>query len=325
MTVYVDTRYVGHHGIARYAAEVTSRLRTPFEALPVNSSPTSLRSLLDRGWRLPGPADLVYSPGFGTGSSRARQLLTVHDLIHLQEPAAGAKALAHRMYYEYRVKPAIKRAGMVLTVSTTSADAITEWLADDSVKVIVTGNGCSPAFTPHGSAYDHSRPYVLWVGNVKRHKNPQVVMNALSRLSEFDLIAVTSDGQALRRMAIEAGVNDRMLVVADVSDHELATYYRGATALLLPSVLEGFGLPALEARSCGTPTVYFAGCASVAEIVGQPEFAVSDAQDGQAFAEAVVRAAATVVRPLPAGYGWESVSDVVDAAIGSLSTRAIAP
>lgn len=114
MTLYVDERYTGHHGIARYATEVLSRLQLDWERLPVGGNPTSPRAVLDRGWRVPHSEDLIYSPGFGSGFSWARQILTIHDLIHFH--GKGSRARAQRAYYERVVRLAIRRAGHVFTL-----------------------------------------------------------------------------------------------------------------------------------------------------------------------------------------------------------------
>jgi hypothetical protein len=146
LTLYVDTSRIGLHGIGRYSREVVDRLdgdwldlgqrlRRPLVIDAVNPKRMSLR-----------PSDTVYGPGFNAGLTRATQLLTVHDLIHLRVKSEGSRLKT--LYYERIVRPAIRRAGSVFTVSKTSADELDEWLADDSIDVINTGNGVSSAFKP---------------------------------------------------------------------------------------------------------------------------------------------------------------------------------
>lgn len=317
MTLFVDTRYQGHHGIARYAREVLARLALPFDPLPVHRTPTSPGAYLERGWRIPLASDVIYSPGFGTGRSRSPQLLTVHDLIHLE--GDGPAAAAHRLYYERAVKPAIRRSGHVFTVSPTSADAIRQWLRDDSVLIHDTANGCDPAFTPDGPRHDHPRPYLVYVGNAKSHKNPAAALGALRRLEDFDLIAVTSDIDAFRSLAEREGVGARLHTVSGVDDATLATYYRGAAALVFPSLVEGFGLPVLEALKCGTNVVFSATAATVADICQGTQFDVGDPHDHGEFAARIEEAARSPFQK-PADlsrYDWDLVAGRVREVLGS--------
>lgn len=310
MTIYVDRRYTGKHGIARYATEVLSRLDGRVETLPVVKSPTSPAAVLERGWRVPGRDDLIYSPGFGSGWTRARALLTVHDLIHIQGPSFGSRAIAHRIYYEQAVRPAIRRARAVFTVSETSASAIRDWLRDDTVEVVVTGNGCSDAFTTVGPSYQHPRPYLLYVGNAKPHKNPAAALGALRELPDFDIIVVSRDRAAFEQLAARADVTERMIVLCDVDDPKLASLYRGAQALIFPSKQEGFGLPVLESLSCGTPAVIARTCASAVEIAGEgPHVGDGSVADYVAAISAVAGAGAVLDRP--SRYDWRNVAEVV--------------
>ena len=318
MTLYVDTRYQGQHGIGRYATEVLARLDLDWQPLPVSGNPTSPSAVVDRGWRVPRQNDLIYSPGFGSGFSAARQVLTIHDLIHRERPVGGGKAFAHRLYYDRVVKPAVKRAGLVFTVSATSATSIRNWLRDDTVDIVVTGNGASETFRMGGPAHAQPRPYVLYVGNAKEHKNPAMAMDTIALLPGFDLICVSGDVTALRGIADSAGVADRVQIVSGVDDATLAAYYRGAVALIMPSLLEGFGLPALEASRCGTPVVHYRGCDSVVEIVDCPDLAMPN--DARAYASVIsdihrgqLRSLSDTANPT----GWADVAARVQCALAN--------
>ncbi|WGL52055.1 glycosyltransferase family 1 protein [Nocardioides sp. BP30] len=323
MTLFIDQRYTGNHGIARYAREVLSRFDMPFHRLPVAGSPTSPLAYVARGWRVPRRDDVIYSPGFGTGRSRARQLLTIHDLIHLTHPQPGLAGRAHERYYERLVKPAVARAGHVLTVSQTSATAIREWLSNDQVVVHTTGNACSEHFIPDGPRQKLDRPYVLYVGNTKPHKNFGVVVRALTFLAGYELVVVTTDVEPARRAAAQAGVIDRCHMITAIDDERLASYYRGARSLLMPSIVEGFGLPALEAIHCGTPVVYYQGCRAVAEIVAECGIAVSDQDDAEAFAHAATTLsglAAPVRENDVSRPSWDSVAERVSTAVRAMES-----
>ena len=158
----------------------------------------------------------------------------------------------------------------MLTVSETSARALRSWVNDDDVEIVNAGNGCSDAFHPRAGALQQSDPYVLFVGNGRAHKNLDVVLDALVSARDVRLVAVVPEREIadLETRAAQRLVDARVRWVSGVDDERLADLYRGAAATVMPSTLEGFGLPALESVRCGTPVVYWAGCESVAEIVG---------------------------------------------------------
>lgn len=272
--IYADTRWKGSYGIARYAGEVISRLSVPWLPFDSDRTPSSPRALLD-GRRVPADASLFYSPAYASVASRVPQLLTVHDLIHLEPSTPGR--LKYLAYYDAVLRPRILKAGMVLTVSETSAVRLRKWLGTGRVEVINTGNGCSPAFVPAGPVFEAPRPYFLYVGNSRKHKNAGVILRAMAQLPDLDLHVVSGDTAEFERLFAETGIRNRARVHTGLSDEQLARLYRGAVATLLPSTVEGFGLPAVESLCCGTPVVYWQGCDSVREIVQQDGVPVADA------------------------------------------------
>lgn len=312
--IYTDSRRTGNHGIARFAREVLARLPArvpgPVRRLPVRGSATSPLDCVRPGrWRATS-RDLVVSAGPNAGVSRAPQLVTVHDLIHLHTGSS-----LKRLYYECVVRPAITGASRVVTVSEASRESIEEWLgpAAAQVRVEVVGNGCSAAFTLDGAAETFARPTLALVSNAKAHKNVEVVFRALVRRPELGMVVVGPAPTAMAKFAAAAGVTDRVEIRHDVSDGELARLYRGCAALLMPSTLEGFGLPVLEAMSCGARVVYWEGCAPVAEIVAGSGVPVEDPNDEQEWADAMDKAARGGLLHMPEAwarrYDWDHVGD----------------
>lgn len=115
-------------------------------------------------------------------------MLTLHDLIHLAN--RDEASLAERAYDERLVRPAVRRAGTVLTVSEISRAEIRQRIRDDDVEVVNVGNRCSELFfQPIQAQRDVSS--LLCAGNLKAHKNPRPLLAALAALSAMRLTTVT--------------------------------------------------------------------------------------------------------------------------------------
>jgi glycosyltransferase involved in cell wall biosynthesis len=281
----VDERWTGAHGIGRFSREVISRLALEWSPLGKRISPSSpLDALNPRRLQLK-TGDVLFTPGYNAGPSRARQILTLHDMIHLEVPSESN--FKKRMYYERVVRPAIEHSGVVLTVSNVSKAAIEEWLSNDAVQVVNVGNGCSAAFSPIGEVSKQFDNYFIYVGNLKPHKNFDVLLSALAERPDYNLLVVSDDEELVKKKAAESNLHDRVFTVSGVSDEELASYYRGSLGLLFPSMLEGFGLPVAEAVNSGAQVAYWTGCSSVAEIMSGQGIAVQSLTSQNEWATAM--------------------------------------
>lgn len=107
-----------------------------------------------------------------------------------------------------------------------------------------------------------ARPYILHTGGHDPSKNLGTVISAMRELagSGLDLrFVVSGDAGAgssdLRELARRSGLEDRVIFVGYVSKADLVALYCGAEALVYPSLMEGFGLPVIEAMACGTPVI----------------------------------------------------------------------
>jgi len=304
-----DTRRVGQHGIGRYATEVLSRLSVPWVPMNTSGNPSSALDFVRKDVTVDGRnPDLIYSPGYNGFLRPVRQTITLLDLIHL----SSYGSVKYRPYYELFVKPLLKRNGHVITISETSKTEIEEWLGDDRVEVINAGMGRSPEFVPDGPAHSAERPYYVYVGNLKPHKNVDSIVKAMRNVADADLVVVFSDSEAVQSLAAEHGVADRVRTLSGVSDLQLAELYRGARATLQPSILEGFGLPAFESALCGTPVIFSEQCQSVREICAGGGIAIAHARDENEWAAAMNSVADGQRFPaghvLPDNYSWDSVA-----------------
>lgn len=323
-----DGRFHGQHGIARFAQEVFKRLpEPPTPWVTCHFYPYSPRGSLEAGWMLRrSRSPLLVSPSFAAAPAGPyRQLLTIHDLILLDDPAESR--VSTRLYFERLVRPAVRAAGMVMTVSEVSKRRIVDWAGIDPAAVVVVGNGCSVELLPYSALEDVTarfgarRPYVLFVGNGRPHKNFELLMRAVPHLPvDWSVRVVGVDSVEVARLGRAAGVDpSRWEARTHVSDDELVTLYTGAACLAVPSRSEGFGLIALEAMARGVSSAY---CDSaVGEVVGTLGSRCYSLTDGAEFADALVVASERTQQikgelvTRASQFRWEDVAARVHSAI----------
>ncbi len=256
MRILADARWRGQHGIGRFALEVLQRIG-PYRAVPAT---LPILHPLEPLWLMHTlrhfKPSVYFSPGFNPPlHSACPTVFAIHDLIHLGDCEASP---VKRLYYQSIVKPAAHRAAALLTVSESSKNEIIDWAGIPSSKVLVVGNGVSEDFTPEGPAYAAGEPYFLYVGAFRPHKNVPRILDAFAKSGlapRFSLMmSGRPDSGTLRRVR-DLRLERRVRFIGSPPDCDLAAYYRGATALVAPSLAEGFCLPALEAMACGCPVV----------------------------------------------------------------------
>jgi len=295
--IYFDDRWIGAHGIGRFAAEMKARLPgvvplriagaklSPIDPLASSLAISRATSQTSAGQR----QGCYFSPGFNPPLRSPIPLaFTIHDLIHLRVPSESS--LLRRAYYASVVRPAVRRAGKVLTVSEYSRREIVEWAGVDPGHIVVVGNGVSAAFTPGPVTPGR---HFLHVGRRASHKNIDRLLRAFAQCragpSHRLLFTGTADESTLA-IAHGLGIAERIGFAGNVSDEQLAQLYRQAVALVFPSLYEGFGLPIVEAMACGTPVIT-ADATSTGEIAGRDNALLVDPQDTDGLAQALDRVA----------------------------------
>ena len=118
-----------------------------------------------------------------------------------------------------------------------------------------------------------SKPFILYVGQRGGYKNFKTLIKAYSvwkRRNDFDLICIGGAGKWQEdefAVIAEAGLNNSVRLFPSARDEELMAFYSCAHAFVYPSFYEGFGIPPLEAMSCGTPVIV-SNTSSITEVVG---------------------------------------------------------
>ena len=224
--------------------------------------------------------DVFHAPHYVVPFTHVPLVVTIHDLIHLHQPMRNPLA---PLYARAMIRRAIKHARCVLTVTeTVKAQLETELGAKN---VIVTPNGVavpSTAADRRPTLASTSADYFLYVGNDKPHKNVDTLIEAFTRIPDARLILAGAPFDRFRG-------HERINVRGFVSDDELSALYRNAIALVMPSLEEGFGLPAAEAMAHGT-AVITSNTPALVEVTGDAALH-ADAQDASALAAAMMRVA----------------------------------
>ena len=214
--------------------------------LPAGSQEWRMAWLLPRALRRlrPRVGHFQHSlPLFGGG----RSVLTVHDLSFEREPELMRRK--DRLVFRAVVPRSAKRADRVIAVSERTREDLADLYGIPEASVAVIPHGVDPIFTPDESGVDGG--YLLVVGAVQRRKDPRAAVDAANELGMPVVIVGPEREPALARELRRLGAQLRGYV-----DHEeLPALYREATALVVPSRYEGFGLPVLEAMASGTPVV----------------------------------------------------------------------
>jgi len=227
--------------------------------------------------------DLLHVPHYNIPIAyRGPLIATIHDLTHLLN-----RAYSHSLRSWFYARPMLKfvasRADHILTVSNYSRKHIIERLNVDPSKVTTVHCGVGAQFRPLcretaradiSATLQVSGPYLLFVGNLKPHKNVGTLLQAfrdlMNRGMDHHLIVVGDDRlgrPAILQQIQDLALSERVKVFASVDPHSLVNLYVAADALVLPSFDEGFGLPVIEAMSCGTPVIC-SRAASLPEIGG---------------------------------------------------------
>ena len=267
--IYADQRWIGHHGIGRFARHVLAGLDYHPISLATNPAAPLDSWFLARTLRSLARNDIFFSPGYNTPLfCRSPFVFTIHDLSHIYCPEISSPIL--RLYYATVMKRACHRAARILTVSDFTRKQIIDWCGASPEKVVDVGCAVDAAYQPEGDSYELPFAYFLSVSNRKRHKNGFRILEAFAKAGLDPQIHLVFTGEPAADLvrSIEAHqLLERVDFLGIVPEAKMPSLYRGAKALIFPSLYEGFGLPILEAMACGTPVIT-ANTTAMPEVAG---------------------------------------------------------
>ena len=252
-----------------FAADLPPNFRCVVERAPVYS----LREIGTMTWRISrSRLDLYHATHYVLPAIvPCPTVVTIHDIIHLLYPGFLPNRAAS-LYAQGMFRHSVARADRIVAVSRNTRDDVLNYFRVDPEKVRVVYNGVEDRFRRPladdelGAALDGagvSRPYMLFVGNPKPHKNLDRVIKAYARARsragfEAPLVCVGARPGSdfkLERRARQLGIGDRIRLLGHVDGEVLPALYQGASLFLYPTLYEGFGLPVAEAMASGVPVV----------------------------------------------------------------------
>ena len=205
-------------------------------------------------------------------------VVTIHDTIPERFPALTMPSTRARLFWAAKVRLALAQSRFILTVSDYSARSIAEVLRVRADRIRVCVEAPAPVYrscsleevraAAKRSGLPDGAPWFAYVGGFNPHKRVDLILRAHAALAGVHdpaphLLMVGSrsgdvfhkESEKLDAIIREAGTGHLVHWTGFVPDEELCPLLAGATALLLPSEAEGFGLPAVEAAACGTPAI----------------------------------------------------------------------
>jgi glycosyltransferase involved in cell wall biosynthesis len=226
---------------------VREPLDHPAEQIVMKSPIYSIREQFELPQKIPR-CDVFWSPHFNIPLLPIRakkRLVTIHDVFHLAH--FSTLSLPQKLYAKTVINAALRLSDYVMTDSRFSAEEIERYCFKPKHFEIVP----SCCLLRPGGAKMEELPerYMLYVGNLKPHKNVSRLIEAHAQLESPPPLVVV--GKQFSGVNLPAHV----LYAGYVPDEALPYLYAGAELFVFPSTYEGFGIPPLEAMACGCPVV----------------------------------------------------------------------
>lgn len=224
-------------------------------------------------------------------------VVTIHDIIYLEKWMITEGTYYQRfgnLYRRWNVPKIAHKADMIITVSDYERERIIEGLKIPEKRVRTVYNACGKHFTPTSTPEELAAfkekmqlpdRFVLFLGNTDPKKNLPNVLKALGILhnrGQLDFTLVMPDFGQEHLLSILAAQNNEhlmesIMLTGYIPNQELPNLYRLAELFLYPSLRESFGIPILEAMSCGTPVIT-SNTSAMPEVAGKDAILIDPTQ-----------------------------------------------
>ena len=271
-------------------SKIAGRLRQKLLStlwMQVNVPPLAAKLHFDLFWASRHHLPLLLSPGIKT-------VVTVHDVVNRRCP--GTMALPNLLVERLLMKLSIKRSTEVIADSRSTAEDVRRQfgIRNEKLNTIHLGTPLIPESLKQDQDQVSSVPrsYFLFVGTLDPRKNFERLFKAFASLEPLSrglhLVIVGGEGwknKKFLKMVRMHPLKIHIHMTGYLPRDQLASYYKNAICLMFPSLYEGFGLPILEAMSCGTPVIT-SNTSSIPEVAGDAALLVNP-YDIRAIADAM--------------------------------------
>lgn len=205
-------------------------------------------------------------------------VITLHDLIPLQS-FKNTNGLLNQMIFWFGAKLACHLSAAILTPSVYSARSIQRWCKNLDNRLHIIPLAADPLIQRQPTSivdrmrrkFDLRKPYVLYVGSHLPHKNLESLVLAWSRIMSstprydylYQLVLAGREFPGyskIRNLVEQLDLKTSVRFLGEVEEDNLSALYSGADLFVFPSIIEGYGLPVIEAMACGTPVICSKAC-----------------------------------------------------------------
>lgn len=218
---------------------------------------------LDRGLPVDSSIDcfVFFTPVMPIFKKLKKTLVVVHDLGHLHTEAVNWQQRLSRVLIRFIQRRSLLRATHIVAVSDYTKSEVKRFVPEASSKISVVYNGFNSVCAVGEEVVFVPKPFFLFVGVIKKRKNPLRVLRAFEIFKKetglpYSLVfAGRADSKGFVEAVSQSRYSKDIILLGYVSEQSLCWLYRNTKTFVFPSLLEGFGMPILEAMSVGAPVV----------------------------------------------------------------------
>ncbi len=299
----IDARMIKHTGVGTYIKNMISGIVdnynltllgnndtiTPFpwsKKIKIITATSPIYSLTEQ-MELPKiipSCDLFISPHYNVPLQKikaSRRVVIIHDVNHLTN--VNRISFVKILYAKYMINTAVKKSDKIITVSGFSKSEINKYANPQKKDISIAycgldSNELKENITDESLKrvrlkYNLPENYILYIGNMKPHKNIDIIIKAMKSLGEFPnmklVIVGVQHGEILQKLKTldSTDLEKKIYTIQYVENDELPLLYKNARCFVFPSIYEGFGIPPIEAMNCACP-VLASNAASIPEVCG---------------------------------------------------------